>query len=401
MKFRQYILLSLSLLATSAGSCKNNKIEQEPPVTQIQTSKGLLPIVTPGETNAKIAPEYTAKIERQVEKFYQKNWPNNTLNGGFLVAKEGHVIFERYQGIANKEKKILINEETPLHVASVSKVFTATAILKLVDGGKLNLEDKLDKFLPNFPYQKITIRTLLNHRSGLKNYAYFTNRREIWNSNKTLTNQDVLKIIIKHRIPLEFPTDTRFSYSNTNYALLALVIEKVTGFSYPEAMKKMIFEPLGMKHTYVFQINEDKENATPSYRASNQRFPYDFLDGIYGDKNIYSTPRDLLKLDLARRSGHFLNPKLEAEVYTGYSNEHKGLKNYGLGIRMVNWDNNENFYFHNGWWHGNTSSYITMGKEKVTIIALSNKFSRNTYAVRNLAALFGNYPFKLEMDKDE
>jgi len=70
-------------------------------------------------------------------------------------------------------------------------------------------------------------------------------------------------------------------------------------------MSKIIFEPLGMKNTYVFKMKEDINSATPSYRSSNQRFAFDFLDGIYGDKNIYSTPRDLLKLDLARRSGHF------------------------------------------------------------------------------------------------
>ncbi len=396
MKLSKYIFQYCTLLTITLGSCQNKNQVAKDEIAQVQTSKGLLPIVTPGSSSNALPSNYLTTKQQQIEKFYNKTWSKNSMNGGFLVAKEGHVLFEKYQGVASKEKKTEITSETPIHIASVSKVFTATAILKLVDGGKLQLENKVTDFFPSFPYAKITVRTLLNHRSGLKNYAYFTNRKEVWDSHKTLTNQDVLNILTKYKIPLEFATDTRFSYSNTNYALLALIIEKVTGFTYPEAMSKIIFEPLGMKNTYVFKMKEDINSATPSYRASNQRFAFDFLDGIYGDKNIYSTPRDLLKLDLARRSGHFLNPNLEAQVYKGYSNEHKGTKNYGLGIRMIEWENGESFYFHNGWWHGNTSAYITLGKEKVTIIALSNKFTHTTYMVRNLAALFGNYPFKLE-----
>ena len=160
-------------------------------------------------------------------------------------------------------------------------------------------------------------------------------------------------------------------------------------------MKKMIFEPLSMTNTYVFDYDKDALTATPSYKWNGAKYPMDFLDAVYGDKNIYSTPRDLLKLDLARRSKHFLNPDLIKQLYSGYSYEHLGTKNYGLGIRMIEWETGEPFYFHNGWWHGNTSSYITLGKEKVTIIALSNKFSRSTYHVKRVASLFGDYPFKV------
>ena len=96
-----------------------------------------------------------------------------------------------------------------------------------------------------------------------------------------------------------------------------------------------------------------------------------------------------------------VNPELLKQAFVPYSNEHKGQNNYGLGIRMINWETGQNFYFHNGWWHGNTSAYITLPKEKVTIIALSNKFTRTTYKVRNLAALFGDYPFKLDDEGKE
>ena len=161
----------------------------------------------------------------------------------------------------------------------------------------------------------------------------------------------------------------------------------------------MIFEPLHMDNTYVFEYDKHRTTAVPSYKPSNMELAIDYLDAVYGDKNVYSTPRDLLKFDLARNSPDFLSSKLRSLVYKGYSNETIGTKNYGLGIRMINWETGQHFYFHNGWWHGNTSSYITLQKENVTIIALSNKFNKATYKVRELSPLFGDYPFKISPEE--
>ena len=213
---------------------------------------------------------------------------------------------------------------------------------------------------------------------------------------QTLTNQDMANLLAEKNIQLEFPTNKRFAYCNTNYALLALIIEKVSGVSYAQAMQEMIFKPLGMTHTYVFDYEKDRETAMPSYKGNNIRLAYDYLDAVYGDKNIYSTPRDLLKFDLARNAPTFLSEKLRNQIFKGYSYESKGTKNYGLGTRMIEWEGGQKFFFHNGWWHGNTSSYISLVKENVTIIALSNKFTRNTYAVRKLAPIFGDYPFRFD-----
>jgi CubicO group peptidase (beta-lactamase class C family) len=234
----------------------------------------------------------------------------------------------------------------------------------------------------------------------MKNYAYFTYENNNWDKKVTLTNEDIIKVMVDKEIPLESKSDTRFSYCNTNYAVLALIIEKVTGMKFPEAMKEMIFTPLGMTNTYVCDFKKDHENIVPSYKGNNVEIGTDYLDGVYGDKNIYSTPRDLLKFDTARFAPFFLNSELLKKVYKGYSYESKGQKNYGLGIRMVEFDHGEPFFFHNGWWHGNTSSFINLRKEKVTIITLSNKYTKKTYQSKKLASLFGDYPFKLH-DNDE
>jgi len=389
-------ILQLLLLIFILGSCtKQKKME----LSDAELPKDALPKMKPLTNEVpKLTAEYIYRTKRAVEVFYNKNWPKNSLNGSFLVAKNGQIIYEKYEGYSNFRDKTLITADTPLHLASVSKVVTATAVLKLINAKKLDLDQKVNTILKEFPYPDVTIRTLLNHRSGMRSYSYFTDKKDIWDRHNILTNQDILTLMATKDIGLESKTDTRFAYCNTNYAMLALVIEKITKLSYKEAMKKMIFEPLGMKNTFVMDYDKDRKKVAPSYKGNKVEIGMDFLDAIYGDKNIYSTPRDLLKLDRARAASTFLEPELLKQVYIGYSNEHKGLRNYGLGIRMTQWETGQTLYYHNGWWHGNTSSYVTLRKENVTIISLSNKFSRMPYNIRKLSALFGDYPFHLSDD---
>ena len=389
-----HISFSLFLLFLLFFGCANK--EKKDPIAE-RIAESPYPMMHPSVVKyPALESNYLYKKRCTVENFCNKYWKSEANNFSFLVAKNGQIIYERYQGLADREKKIPITKETPMHIASVSKVLTATAVMLLVERKKIDLDQKVNTILDNFPYPKITVRHLLSHRSGLRNYAYFTEDKGVWDRHKTITNQDVLNLFATKNIKLESPTDSRFAYCNTNYAMLALIIEKATGMKYGDAMQEMIFKPLRMTHTFVFDYERDRKTATPSYKASNMKLALDYLDAVYGDKNIYSTPRDMLQFDLARNAPTFLTPELKQQIYTGYSNERKGEKNYGLGIRMINWSSGQNFYFHNGWWHGNTSSYIPLMNENVTIIALSNKFNRNTYAVRILAPVFGDYPFKLE-----
>lgn len=344
-------------------------------------------------------PDINASQKRQwnntIQQFYDKVYVPNKFSGSILVAKNGHIIFEKYCGMGNFEEEKAINQNTPLHIASMSKVLTATLTLLLVDSKKITLDQKVNTILPEFPYDKITIRMLLNHRTGIRNYSYFTDKNDVWNKKDTLHNADLIPLMNKHHIELEFNPDSRFSYCNTNYAILALIIEKITKMDYPTAMKKLIFEPLKMDHTFVFNLKKDSKTASQSYKGNKIKYPYTHLDDIYGDKNIYSTPRDLLKFDMATYNPSFLNKTLLAEVFKGYSYESRGIRNYGLGIRMLEWKDGKKLFYHNGWWHGNTSAYIKLKDEKVTLICISNKFTRSTYRLKVLSSLFGDYPFKL------
>jgi len=347
----------------------------------------------------KLSVSYVNEKQAMVERFANKLWNKND-NVSFLVARNGQIIYEKYAGYADN-KKNFITAHTPMHIASVSKMLTAAAIMQLVNRDKLDLDQKVNTILKTFPYPDITIRMLLNHRSGLRNYAYFTADPGVWDTKQTITNEDILRLLGEKNIALATPAGTHFAYCNTNYAMLALVIERITGLKYGEAMQRMIFKPLGMTDTYVFDLEKDKETASQTFKGNGLHLAYDFLDAVYGDKNIYSTPRDLMKFDMATYDPNFLDKDLFKQVYKGYSYESKGTKNYGLGIRMIEWETGQHFYFHNGWWHGNTSSYVTLRNEKVTIIALSNKMTKKTYLVRKLAPGFGDYPFKKDKDEEK
>lgn len=394
-------ILQLLLLILVLSSC--NQKNKNTSSSDQDTPKDTMPHMEPPTKKLpKLSAQYINAKKAAIEHFYNKNWRNNSMNGSFLVAQNGQIIFEKYEGMANFRDKRPITATTPLHLASVSKVLTAAAVLKLIDAKRIGLDQKVNTIIRNFPFPEVTVKMLLNHRSGMRNYAYFTDKKDgVWDRHNILSNKDIVNLMATKDIGLESRTDTRFAYCNTNYAVLALIIEKATGLSYEKAMERMVFKPLGMNHTFVFNYERDKDSIVPSYKGNKVEIGKDYLDAIYGDKNIYSTPRDLLKFDLARNSTGFLSPKLLKLVYTPFSQERKGERNYGLGIRMINWETGQNFYFHNGWWHGNTSSYITLLNEHVTIIALSNKYTTKTYQVKKLAPLFGDYPFKLSKDEKE
>jgi CubicO group peptidase (beta-lactamase class C family) len=391
-----YSLLLVSL-STSFIGCKKSEGASE---KKVKFNESGLPVLYPLEEEMPtLDNNYCIDKKLRIDAYFHKVW-NKEDNVSFLVAQNGRILYENYNGFANRSKKELITADAPLHIASVSKVLTSSAILMLVDAGKIKLEQKVTDFLPNFPYPDVTVLTLLNHRSGMKNYAYFTYDDGNWDRKKELSNEDIISVMNDKHIPLESKTDTRFGYCNTNYAMLALIIEKVTNLKYPEAMQEMIFKPLGMKHTFVYETAKHKGKVSLSYKG-NMDLAVEYLDGVYGDKNIYSTPRDLLKFDIARYAPSYLNPELLEKVYHGYSNEKKGQRNYGLGIRMLEFEKGEPFYYHNGWWHGNTSCYINLKKEKVTMFVLSNKYTHKTYKTKQLAPLFGDYPFKTIDEKEE
>ena len=129
----------------------------------------------------------------------------------------------------------------------------------------------------------------------------------------------------------------------------------------------------------------------PSFEYNNRPFRLEFLDAVYGDKNIYSTVRDMLKWDQSLYAGGLFKQATLDSAFAGYSFEKQGKRNYGLGWRMTSLDNGKKLLYHNGWWHGNNAAFIRLVDEKATIIVLGNKFNRRIYASKHAADIFGNY----------
>ncbi len=312
------------------------------------------------------------------------------FNGVVLFARDNNIIFEKAIGYADFHRKIPLSLSTAFQLASVSKIITSAAVLKLIARKKISLTDTLGKFFPLFPYRNITVEELLSHRSGLPEYMYLAD--SLWSDKKDVcfNNKDMLDLLYEYRPLRYYPPGKRYNYSNTNYALLALIIEKVTGGSFANFLKKEIFKPCGMNKTFLKECNSTggKDIAYGYVRRRRRVYDY-YLDGVVGDKGIYSTVEDLFKFDKALNSGKIIPDSLLEKAFSPLSPDLYRQDNYGLGWRVNLKKNGDKIVFHTGWWKGFRSNYIKILSENKTIILLSNQSSAGIIHSSELTELFG------------
>ena len=381
----------LSAVVISSCNSANSK--------KLTSVKDSLPIIIPAPTA--LSEEEITAYNAGCAKWYDSSLKLSGFNGGILVAKNGNIVFEAYNGNAHLNRHDIIDSNSSFHIASVSKTFTAMAVLKLWQDSLLNIDEEYSKYFPEFNYPGVTVRSLLNHRSGLPNYLYFMETLG-WDKKKLIRNEDVLDYLItrKANITNISSPNTHFTYCNTNYALLALLVEKQSGKKFPDYMQQTFFKPLQMTHSFIFN-SLDTSKVNPSYDWRGRLIPLNFLDGVYGDKNVYTTPRDLLKWDRALTSGKLFTSKTLEQAYAPYSNEKNGVRNYGLGWRMNIYPNGKKTIYHNGWWHGSNAAFVRLLEDSVTIIVIGNKYNRNIYHAKELAKVFGNFNGTEEEDDSE
>jgi len=385
-------LITTLCIAISLWSCQSAADEPK----QQPSRDSLISVSQPPQLD----PVEWRRYNELVSNFIDKHLTERYFNGGILVAKNGVPVYERYTGFSDlRTKKDSFSAETPVQVASTGKTLTAAAVLKLVQDGKMRLDDLVTKFFPNFPYAEVTVKMLLNHRSGLPNYLYYMEKMG-WDKKRQATNEDVMNTLINWKPNQAFTPGKRFNYCNTNYVVLASIIEKASGVSYPQYMKDHFFTPLQMNHSFVKTIADS--NFVYSYQFNGALWPLDFSDGPYGDKNIYSTCRDLLKWDQALYEGKIIRKELLDSAFTPYSNEKPGVKNYGLGWHLLMLPNGKKVIFHNGRWHGFNSAFARLTDEKVTIIITGTKMNMGVYKVaKKMYNLFGPYDGKHEESNEE
>jgi CubicO group peptidase (beta-lactamase class C family) len=309
------------------------------------------------------------------------------FNGSILVAKSGAILYQKNIGYCNKEKSCMLNDSSMFQLASVSKVITATAVLMLHEREMLDVNKAFTDYFPDFPYSGVTVKQLLSHRSGLPNYIYALNT-EIYQPNYKMSNSDMYSYLKVKNPKAYLKPDKNFNYCNTNYALLALLVEKISGKPFSQFLKEELFSPLGMKHTATIRdIDLNSDNVTKPYDLKWKAVDFDASDYVLGDKSIYSTTYDLFLFSEALYQNKIIKPETQELAYTAYSKEKK-LSNYGYGWRIKDFqDPGKKEVYHNGWWHGYRSSFHRRLSDTLTVVILSNQLNKavyHTYKVYNI-----------------
>lgn len=311
---------------------------------------------------------------KQIDGLMKQYYDYGQFNGSILVAEKGKIIYEHGFGMANMEWAIPNQPNTKFRIGSVTKQFTATLILQLVEEGKIKLDGKITDYLPDYRKDtgdKVTIHQLLNHTSGIPSY---TDRRNFM-ADSSRNPYGVADFIKKFASDdLEFEPGSKFSYNNSGYSLLGAIIEKVTGKSYEANLADRIFNPLGMTNSgYDNYAPLIKHRASGYQRTQDGFVNADYLDMSipYAAGSIYSTVEDLFKWDQALYEGKILSAESKKLMFT------PGLGNYGYGIRVTDQplgktDQKIKTMGHGGGINGFNSLLIRAVEKGQTIIILDN-----------------------------
>lgn len=322
--------------------------------------------------------EYTRYVENKIDSLLKRRG----FNGSLLLAHQGNAVYNKSFGYARvKGKMEFSQQENIFQLASVSKQFTAMATLILYERGRIGLDDPVALHIDGFPYSNITVRHLLNHTSGLQNY--FPLFEKTWRKEQLPLHQDLLDIFIARKLPLNFNPGTRFSYSNTGYAFLAMLVECVSGEPFAQFAERNIFKPLGMKNSFVYHPSMDdfmdRVNLSLGYvkqGRSMREVPVEVLDGITGDKGIFSTTEDLLRWDTALEQNLLISDRTRELAFSA-GQLHNGKQiQYGFGFR-IRPVNDETIIYHNGWWRGFKTSYVRLPNNTLLVILNNTNASLN------------------------
>lgn len=309
-----------------------------------------------------------------------------SFDGNILIADKGKIVYKASFGKANINTGQDLDENSVFELASVSKQFTAMAIVLLKEKGKLRFDDTISKYIPELSfYKNVTIRNLLNHTGGLPDYMQLMDMT--FAKSKIATNNDVISCLAKSQFGTHFKPNSMFDYSNTGYVILATIIERVSGQSFGEFLNKNIFLPLDMKSTLVYRrrfepkkidnyaygyVYSDslKRNILPDSLSETKMVIW--LDGVVGDGTVNSTILDLLKWDRALYTDKLCNKEDMKEIFSPVTLTDGTKSNYGFGWEIVEHEIYGKTVRHSGGWPG-YSTYIErhIDNDK-TIIILQN-----------------------------
>ncbi|GAB4019250.1 hypothetical protein GCM10028808_56330 [Spirosoma migulaei] len=337
---------------------------------------------------------FSAQFDQILAEPFKANGPGCAA----LVAHKGKIIYQKAFGKADLELNVPMRPDMVFTIASITKQFTAIAVLQLLEQGKLSLQDPVTRFLPNYPTsgKTITVEHLLTHTSGIKNLIEIS---QFWEQSRNKLTPLAMIDLFKDQ-PLEFESGTQWSYSNSGYILLGQIIEKASGKPYPQYLKEMFFEPLRMTHSSYYEEAKIISNRVRGYQLSkdgeNQNADYINLESGYSTGGILSTVGDLWIWHQAVHSHKLVKKETLAKALTPYRLSTGKLTDYGYGWFIDSLQNSP-LIWHSGAINGFRSYCLYLPSEDVFVTVLANSIDKSaTYVSKRMAALASGKPLLID-----
>jgi len=320
----------------------------------------------------------------QADSLLQVYANKNMFTGSVLIAKGGKILLSKGYGMANYSDNIANTSTTKFKLASVSKQFTALAIVMLQEKGKLSVEDKLSKYIPDYPKgDSITIHNLLTHTSGIHDFTSLP----VFDSIMTRTLTLEQEISYFKNKPLDFKPGSKFRYSNSGYLLLSYIIEKFSGKKYGEFMKENIFDPLGMKNTGLYDNREVLQHVAQGYSEEGEKLvnaQYIDMSIPSGAGALYSTVEDMYLWDRALYTEQLVSKTSMEKISTPF------LDKYAYGWNVDNFAKHK-WMFHTGGIQGFSTVMNRFPDDDMCIVVLKNVDSQMLFSANKVirCVMFG------------
>jgi len=321
-------------------------------------------------------------LSKKIETTLKNHIEDDDYQGAVLLAKDGEILFNKAYGYANRENKIKNTTETQFLIGSLTKSFVAVSVLQLVEDGLLNLNEPIRTYIPELKEdlgKNLTLHILLKHQSGLVPHL----ERIIDFEDKDVTSQEIINII--NTSSLSFTPESEYQYSNLNYTLSAIAIEKVTGKSFAEVLQEKTFKPLKMYHSGVERKSKYPKKRAKGYRKTTFGIKNDenIVSYALGSGDIFSTVEDLYKWDQALYKNTLLSEKSISLLFDGENSE---FGNYSYGFRITEYqrgkgNKNGTLMRHGGTMNGFMSNLHRYSDDRLTVIILGNL---RTFPIRKM-----------------
>lgn len=314
----------------------------------------------------------TADIKK-LDSVLSSLYKTHRFNGTVLYAENGKIVYKKAFGVTDYRTNQPLSTASAFNLAYITKQFISMGIMILKERGLLQFDDDCKKFIPELPYDNITVRNLMTHTSGITEYFDYFQRYKT--PLDTLTNEKLVTLYATYKPPLDFATGTKWQYSNTNYVLLVSIIERLSKEPIDVFMQKNIFDPLRLKNTYVYHVLMPKIpsnhvfgfSETGEKRVLNDLTPF---DGVVGDGNIYSSVEDLYTWEQSLTTEKLVKQETLSQAFTPVKLKDGTTYPYGFGW-FIDKDK-EQQYWHTGGWAGFINLIYRDVKNKRTIIVLSS-----------------------------